>query len=165
MKQVIKLLSLVLIALQFASCKPNAVATPDETSKIKLTSKNWRITERRKEYYENGVLNNDPTYSGPITLTDEADNIYTFKTDNTVSMDQGAIWINGSSAQVLNGTWSFVTANNLQYLRITGLELALGTYNDFEILSLTNTELKLMLTLEFSIAGKAIVQKEFIKYN
>jgi len=99
--------AVLLISFFVFSCSEDEVAAPQATKTELLTQEPWLL--------DRATMTPGITYNG-LTFTDATmfiqscvkDNSYTFKLDNTTSMDEGDLKCDSSAQQVVDaGTWKF----------------------------------------------------------
>ena len=130
-----KILAFTLLLLSAASCKKSGSDAPAAKSKtVLLTQVSWKIQSVALDADKNNVA--DP--NGDLTSSLRAcqmDNVYSFKSDNTGVMDEGASKCDINDPQTKAFTWLF--KNNETTLS--------GTYglgnNDASIVSMDDTTL------------------------
>lgn len=121
------LIAAALCLLVLSSCEKE----DDPTRTEMLTSGRWQLT---------GAVANPPVTVGGISFSDVytvmpacyKDNLYTFKTDGTAEVDEGAQKCDPASPQTLPVNWSL--SANEQELTLAG--------NTLTILELTNNKLR-----------------------
>lgn len=118
----------------FSSCKKDNSTDSGSTTSAKTTtiiSSSWMV--------ESAVARSGSTELPQTVTPCLTDNVFTFKSDGTGTMTEGANVCAGYSA-TNNFNWSF--ANNETALNVTGISIN-GVAGPFKILELTNTRLSL----------------------
>jgi hypothetical protein len=129
-------------AFCFLSCKKNDSSSPPITKKDILTTGSWKLTAAVSD--ENG----DGTYEINDYKEFEAcftDNVYTFKTDNTVVLDEGGSKCDDSDPQSITSTWQLVNND-------TNIVIDVDTYL---IQELSNS--KLIVKLVYTGLGNSVL--------
>jgi len=115
----------------FSCSKNNDGGSSTPTKGQLLTLANWTI---ESSAFRLGTTD----YPLPITSC-LSDNIFTFRSDNTGTMNEGTDICSGSQ-QSTNFTWSF--ANNETAMNISGVSIA-GVSGQFKLVELSTTRLSL----------------------
>ena len=131
-KQLLSLIPCLAISiLLFTKCqKEDSPPPPSKTNTQRMTQSPWKFSAATVS----GV-----NVSGSLQ-TCQKDNILTFITALTGSMDEGTSKCNSSDPQVNPFNWTF--ANNETIVHISAV-LFTGGINDFNVVSLTDTQLVL----------------------
>jgi Lipocalin-like domain len=103
---VLKVLAIIILFTAAASCKKsNADTTAAPKSKtILLTQASWKIQSVSQDTNKDNVGDLDVTTAIKAC---QLDNTYTFKTDNTGSMDEAAAKCTSTDPQTTTFTWVF----------------------------------------------------------
>ncbi len=133
------LLLLLFSALVFASCKKDKDEEPAPPTKKELLSNKWKVAD---------VKNASGTSVIGLPLPQIMclkDNIFTLKTDDTYTIDEGAVVCEPSTAQ--SGTWR-LTSNDakIQFTPATGDPLT------FDLIDVNTTTLQ----IAYAITGTGI---------
>jgi hypothetical protein len=129
---VLKVLASFLLFISAASCKKSDTDSGAQTKSTTtlLTQTSWKIQTVGLDADKNGVADSDVTSSVPAC---KLDNVYTFRSDSTGTMDEGAVKCNTTDPQTSSFTWGF--KNNQTVLTGT-----FGFSNgDASIISITDT--------------------------
>ncbi len=142
----------LLLFISAASCKKSGSGpdTPAKSKTILLTQASWKIQSVGIDADKNGVAETDVTSSLQAC---QIDNIYTFKTDGTGTIDEGAVkcsagdpqtkpfnWVFKNNETVLNGSFGFTNGDaTILSLNETNLVVTyddnLGTATSYHILA------------------------------
>ena len=105
---VLKILTFIFLLITAVSCKKSDTGTtvPTKSKTILITQSSWKIQSVGMDADKNGVADTggDLTTSVPAC---QLDNVYTFKTDSTGSMDEAAAKCNTGDPQTKPFTWAF----------------------------------------------------------
>lgn len=132
---VLKILTFSFILLSAASCKKSDPVSPvaPKSKTILLTQTFWKLQSVGIDANKDGVVENDVT---SFIQACKLDNTYTFKTDGTGTMDEGAAKCNTTDPQTQAFTWVFKSTETVLS----------GTFSftngDATILSMDDTTLK-----------------------
>lgn len=130
-------LTILAFASLFVFClsckKSNDNSTPPKSKTVLLTQSSWKVQSVGIDADNNGTVDQDVTSSLSAC---QLDNTYSFKSDSTGTMDEGATKCSSTDPQTTSFTWGF--RNNETVLT--------GTFSfsqgDASILSMTDTDLK-----------------------
>jgi hypothetical protein len=145
-----KLFLFALVVSTLSACKKDSENSPSKTDL--LTSKKWRITA------ETETSTVTTTGSAPITTTSnqyattpacEKDNFTQFSTNKTFVEDEGASKCDPNDPQTTSGTWDLPGDQTKLIVGTSGVP---GT-NDFEVLELTSSTLRLRDSYSYSSSG------------
>ncbi|MFT3936890.1 MAG: hypothetical protein QM726_24910 [Chitinophagaceae bacterium] len=105
---VFKILAFSFILITSFSCKKSDTDTPvaPKSKTTLLTQSTWKVQTVGVDANKDGVAESDVTSLVPAC---KLDNVYTFKSDGTGSMDEGAAKCNSADAQTQSFTWTFKT--------------------------------------------------------
>lgn len=107
------LLLLLFSVLAFASCKKDKDEEPDPPTKKELLSNKWKVADVKNA---GGTSVIDFPVPQIVCLKD---NIFTLKTDDTYTIDEGAVACEPSSAQ--SGTWKLTdNETKIEFTQTTG---------------------------------------------
>lgn len=130
---------LLFSALVFASCKKDKDEEPAPPTKKELLSNKWKVAD---------VKNASGTSVIGLPLPQIMclkDNIFTLKTDDTYTIDEGAVVCEPSTAQ--SGTWQFTSNDTkIQFTPSTGDPLT------FDLIDVNTTTLQ----IAYAITGTGI---------
>ena len=99
------MLVLCVLTLPFFSCKKSSGSTNSTKSKtVLITQSTWKIQSAGLDLDKNGTVDQDITSS---IQSCQLDNIYTFKSDSTGIIDEGATKCNATDPQTSAFSWSF----------------------------------------------------------
>ena len=103
---VLNVLASLLLFIFAASCKKSDTDTSTQTKSktILLTQTAWKIQTVGLDADKNGVADSDVTSSVPAC---KLDNVYTFRSDSTGTMDEGAVKCATTDPQTSSFTWGF----------------------------------------------------------
>lgn len=124
----------LLLFISAASCKKSGSGTdtPAKTKTILLTQASWKIQSVGIDADKNGVAETDVTSQVQAC---QLDNIYTFKTDGSGTIDEAALKCNSTDPQTKPFSWIFKNSE-------TVLNGSFGfTNGDVPIISLNDTNL------------------------
>ncbi len=137
---VLKILTFSFLFISAVSCKKSTAdtTTPPKTKTILLTQSAWKVQSVGLDANKDGVAESDVT---TLIQACKLDNLYTFKTDGTGTMDEAAVkckdtdpqtqpftWVFKSSETILSGTFSF-TNNDATIISMNDTSLVVA-YDD-----------------------------------
>ena len=130
MKKQLSLLTFMFFACFFVfySCSNKDVTPVPKTKTELLTQSSWKF---------NNAKANGSDASGYLQ-TCQRDNIYTFAASGSGTIDEGPSKCNGSDPQTTPFTWNFASNETIIHISVS---LFNNTNNDFDLISLTDTEL------------------------
>jgi len=135
--KVLSLLAILSTVLILGSCQKDDSTNPTTKTKTELiTLKAWKYNDAKIDQDNNGT-GDIPLPAGVIEPC-QTDNLITFKTDLSGTVDEGPTKCDAADPQSIPFTWSFT--NNETTLNFSS-PLFVGFGGDFKIISLTETEL------------------------
>ncbi len=130
------ILASILITIAFCACKKDNGSSATKTEL--LVAGKWQLTGAN--FSESGVTVFD-LYSTVMTSC-QTDNFYTFNSNNTVTVDEGATKCSDTAAQTTTtGSWS-LTSNDTKF-NISGIAFAPTVTFNTTVVQLDNTTIKL----------------------
>ena len=138
-KQLLFLLSLT--AFLLISCEEDNPPTPKTKTQL-LTQGTWRFS---------AATANGSDASGFLQAC-QKDNIYTFVSGGTGTVDEGASKCNASDPQTSSLTWNFASGETILHISAPFFS---GSGNDFTLVALTETQLK--ISFAYSPPGGPVV--------
>ncbi|HEY4060391.1 MAG TPA: hypothetical protein VGM30_00745 [Puia sp.] len=148
-RQPIPALSLAALfsTILWTACTKSHSNTPGTSAQVTLiTQTSWRYDTSGVDLNKDGIVD---IGGDTLITTCEKDDIYTFKSDSTGAIDEGATKCHVSDPQTVPFKWSFT--NNATILTATAPPLLTGNIN---ILSLTST--KFVLYRDTTLSGISV---------
>jgi hypothetical protein len=144
-------LLLIVMSTAFLSCKKDSSTTEQPTKAQLISASGWTYQDGGIDGNGDGAVDAGASFSVlfptlvPVCRTD---NVFTFKADNTGTVDEGATKCNAADPQTTSFNWSFT--DNESAINISNNVFAIfnGKSN---IRALTDT--KLSLTRDTTVAG------------
>jgi hypothetical protein len=144
----------ILITTAFFSCKKDNGSSATKTEL--LVAGKWQLTGAN--FSESGVTVLD-FYSTYMTSC-QTDNFYTFNSNNTVTVDEGATKCADTAAQsTTTGSWSLTDGDTK--FNISGIAIVPGVALNTTIVQLDNTTIKLSKDTTISILGSGTINLTF----
>ena len=139
MKKISTYLLLAGLGLTTLACSKDKESTPDKASL--LTAKKWRVSA----YTTSSTLNGQTTTVDNFALAQpcDKDDFIQFRTDKSVSFDEGATKCDATAAQTTSGTWDF--NSDQTKLNLTSPDFG-GLAIPFDLLTLDANTLSLRYT-------------------
>ena len=112
-------IGIVLPVLLFTGCQKKSDPDPNQTTKTDLLSKStWKYENAGIDQDKNGTIDLAISTIAPgVILTCQTDNILTFKSNNSGTVDEGATKCNTGDATTTSFNWNF--ADNETALNIS----------------------------------------------
>jgi len=132
---VLKILTFILLLITTVSCSksdsPAPVAPKSKT--ILLTQTAWKVQTVGLDANKDGVAESDVT---SLITACKLDNTYTFKTDGSGTMDEGAAKCNGTDPQTQAFTWVFKSTETILSgtFSFTNSDASILTLNDTNLI-------------------------------
>jgi hypothetical protein len=140
-------LTALFLTLLWASCsKSHSVDNPNNTTTSLVTQASWRYDTSGIDLNKDGIVD----IGGDTLITAcEKDDVYTFKSDSTGTIDEGATKCHPADPQTVPFKWSIT--GNATVLTATAPPLLNGSIN---ILTLTSA--KFVLYKDTSVSGISV---------
>lgn len=140
MKRLKQLLSSFAIFLIAASCQKSEDNIDNDTSKMALLTKAaWKYEDAGLDLNKDGVK--DTELPPGFVLACDKDNVLTFKSDGTGTLDEGASKCDQANPQTSAFTWSF--KNDETVINFSD-QLFSGIEGDITLKSLTSTRMEIL---------------------
>jgi hypothetical protein len=142
MKIFSSLIGILLFTLCLTSCSKESDPEPSQATKTELISKStWKYENAGIDQDKNGTIDVAISTVAPgVILSCQTDNILTFKSNNSGTVDEGATKCNAGDATTTNFNWNF--ADNETNLNISNNVFSIMNGKS-KIVSLTETALTL----------------------
>jgi hypothetical protein len=138
----LKSLAFSFLVISVASCKKSDSAPAAKTKTVLLTQNTWKVQTVSVDLNKDGTGDADAT---SYFQSCDLDNIYTFKTDNTGILDEGAAKCNPDNPQTTGFNWIFKSSETI----LNGVFTS--TTGDATILSINDTNL--VVSYDYSTPG------------
>ena len=136
-KQFLPALAIILISV---SCQKSDDSLDEDNSKMALITKaSWKYEDAGLDLDKNGVK--DTELPPGFVMACDKDNVLTFKSDGTGTLDEGASKCDPASPQTSPFTWSF--KENETILNFSD-KLFSGIQGDIKLQSLSTTRMELL---------------------
>lgn len=146
MRNIFILLSLATVV--FSGCKKDDSDPAPTTSKTTiLAQQSWKFNNAGLDPNKDGTIDTDVSNQIPDCLKD---NILSFSTNGSGSLDEGAAKCNSGDPQTTPFTWNFVSNETL--INVNGNAIA-GKGGQYKVVALTNTQLSLSKDTTLPIVG------------
>jgi hypothetical protein len=109
---VLKILAFAFLFISAASCKKSGgdTTTTPKSKTTLLTQSTWKVQSVGLDANKDGIAESDVT---ALIQACKLDNIYTFKTDGTGTMDEATAKCTGTDPQTLAFTWLFKSTETI----------------------------------------------------
>lgn len=138
MKHISAPLLVISFILILSGCQKSSSGDGTKTNQEKLTASSWKYENAKIDVDNNGT--GDTNIPAGLLQPCQTDNILTFSTNTTGTIDEGQLKCNAGDPQSLPFTYSLT--NNETVINFSTAIFA-GVGGDFKIITLTDTELAL----------------------